>query len=116
MKELSPAESAKEDGNAAFKKGDLPAALTAYTQALEKDPTMLVAANNRAMVNIRMQQFGDAEKDCNMVCGEHSNLQWHTAALQLCSFALGGCRHLYHSASLLNHHHHQLHCHLTTSA
>lgn len=28
---------------------------------------MVVAANNRALVNIRMQRFGDAEADCNMV-------------------------------------------------
>jgi hypothetical protein len=67
IKELSPAESAKEDGNAAFKKGDLPAALAAYTLALERDPSMVVAANNRALVNIRMQRFGDAEKDSNTV-------------------------------------------------
>jgi len=67
VRELSPAEAAKEDGNAAFKRGDLPAALAAYTLALEKDPALTVAANNRAMVNLRMQRFGDAESDCNLV-------------------------------------------------
>lgn len=67
VRELSPAEAAKEDGNAAFKRGDLPAALAAYTLALEMDPALMVAANNRAMVNLRMQRFGDAESDCNLV-------------------------------------------------
>lgn len=64
---LSPAEAAKEDGNVAFKKGDLNGALAAYSSALEKDPTLVVAANNRALINIRMQRFGDAEADCDMV-------------------------------------------------
>mmetsp|Transcript_13814 Transcript_13814/g.37338 ORF Transcript_13814/g.37338 Transcript_13814/m.37338 type:complete len:341 (+) Transcript_13814:39-1061(+) len=73
IRELSPAEAAKEDGNAAFKRGDLPSALAAYTLALERDPAMVVAANNRALVNIRMKRFGDAESDCNMVLQHEPN-------------------------------------------
>lgn len=80
VRELSPAEAAKEDGNAAFKRGDLPAALAAYTLALERDPTMVVAANNRALVNIRMERFGDAESDSNMVgCNSLPSLSFSSA-------------------------------------
>jgi Flp pilus assembly protein TadD len=68
MQELSPAESAKEDGNAAFRCGNLEGALQAYSRVLELDAGMLLAANNRALVLLRLGQPGEAEVDLNKVC------------------------------------------------
>ena len=65
--ELSPAESAKEDGNTAFKRGDLEGALAAYSRSLELDAHALQAANNRALVLLRLGRAGEAEADCNRV-------------------------------------------------
>ncbi|GAB4815123.1 hypothetical protein N2152v2_002169 [Parachlorella kessleri] len=67
VRELSPAEAFKEDGNAAFKRGDWPAAIAAYSKALEASPCMLPALNNRALALLKLQQWQQAEADCSAV-------------------------------------------------
>ena len=67
FKELTPAESAKEDGNVAFKKGDYLEAISLYSKALALDENMLVARNNRAMAHLKVGQWEDARIDCENV-------------------------------------------------
>ncbi|CAL5225626.1 g8481 [Coccomyxa viridis] len=63
--ELTPAEAARESGNAAFKKGDLQKALELYTEAVEQDRSMAAAYSNRALVNLKLGQAAAAEADAN---------------------------------------------------
>lgn len=72
VQELSPADAAREEGNAAFKRGDLPAALHAYTTALREageggSKCSVAAANNRALVLLKLGRHTEAEADCNTV-------------------------------------------------
>lgn len=67
VQELSPAQSSKEDGNAAFKRGDYEQAVSHYTRALGLDPLLTAARNNRAMALINLQRYAEAEQDCSGV-------------------------------------------------
>jgi hypothetical protein len=67
IRELTPAEAAKEEGNAAFKKGDWAAAVAGYTRALEHEPGMVVALNNRAMALLKLEKWAEAEADAAAV-------------------------------------------------
>lgn len=69
VRELSPAEAAKEEGNAAFKRGDWANAVGHYTQAVEFDPHMLPALNNRAMALLKLERWQEALEDCQTVLG-----------------------------------------------
>ncbi|BGP34552.1 hypothetical protein JCM10296v2_006374 [Rhodotorula toruloides] len=52
---LSPeAEAAKEEGNAAFKKGDFEAAKVAYTKAIELAPNSFVLLGNRSLTALKL--------------------------------------------------------------
>lgn len=42
-------------------------ALKCYSRALELDPSMLVALNNRAMVHLKLGSAAEAEQDCILV-------------------------------------------------
>ncbi|KAG2482944.1 hypothetical protein HYH03_018169 [Edaphochlamys debaryana] len=64
VRELTPAEAAKEEGNAAAKRGDWAAAAEAYGAALAADPSLLAAANNRALAFLRLGRSEEAEADC----------------------------------------------------
>ena len=77
VRELTPAEAAKDDGNAAFKPGDWDGAVAAYTQALELDPQLTAARNNRAMALLKQGRWEEAEADstaggCSCRAGLHS--------------------------------------------
>ncbi|EFN56519.1 hypothetical protein CHLNCDRAFT_51491 [Chlorella variabilis] len=67
VRELTPAEAAKDEGNNAFKRGDWRGAMEQYTRALELEPGMVAALNNRAMARLKMQQWAEAEADCSAV-------------------------------------------------
>lgn len=62
VRELTPAEAAKDEGNNAFKRGDWRGAMEQYTRALELEPGMVAALNNRAMARLKMQQWAEAER------------------------------------------------------
>uniref|UniRef100_A0A7R9VTC5 Uncharacterized protein n=1 Tax=Chlamydomonas euryale TaxID=1486919 RepID=A0A7R9VTC5_9CHLO len=67
VRELTPAEVEKEEGNAAVKRGDWDAALQRYTAALELDPGLTAARNNRALALIKLKRYAEAEADCDAV-------------------------------------------------
>ncbi|PRW61388.1 SUMO-activating enzyme subunit 2 [Chlorella sorokiniana] len=67
VRELTPAEAAKEEGNAAFKLGDMQAAVDHYSRALELQPGQVAALNNRALARLKLQQWSEAEADCSAV-------------------------------------------------
>ena len=67
VRELTPAESAKDEGNAAFRRGDWAAAVEHYSRALELDPGLGTALNNRALCHIKLRQHAEAEADCSAV-------------------------------------------------
>ncbi|GAX74597.1 hypothetical protein CEUSTIGMA_g2045.t1 [Chlamydomonas eustigma] len=67
VRELSPAEIEKEEGNAAFKRGDWKAAIERYTSALTLDPKLIPALNNRALAALKLGMAKEAEIDCNLV-------------------------------------------------
>lgn len=52
--ELSAAEVEKEAGNDEFKAGRWEAAVAHYSAAIELDPTLVVAHNNRAMAHLKL--------------------------------------------------------------
>ncbi|GAO45881.1 hypothetical protein G7K_0127-t1 [Saitoella complicata NRRL Y-17804] len=56
---------AKNKGNTAFKKGEYEAALTFYSEAMILDPQDQVYPSNRAMTNLKLERWADAEEDCN---------------------------------------------------
>ncbi|KAL4446282.1 hypothetical protein ABPG77_003089 [Micractinium sp. CCAP 211/92] len=67
VRELSPAEAAKDEGNKAFKRGDWQEAATHYSRALELDPGMTAALNNRALCRCKLGQWAEAEADADGV-------------------------------------------------
>ncbi|GFR48092.1 hypothetical protein Agub_g9779, partial [Astrephomene gubernaculifera] len=67
VRELSPAEAEKEAGNAAVRSGDWAAAVARYSAALQLQPDMTSAANNRALALLRLGRHAEAEQDCGMV-------------------------------------------------
>lgn len=64
VRELTPAEAAKEEGNEAFKRGDWQQAVECYTRALEWSPDLPAALNNRALALLKLQRWQDAASDC----------------------------------------------------
>ncbi|KAL1927490.1 hypothetical protein VTP01DRAFT_3727 [Rhizomucor pusillus] len=56
---------AKEKGNALFQRQKFKEAIEQYTRAIELDPSCAVYFLNRAMANLKVKNFVDAEKDCN---------------------------------------------------
>lgn len=64
IRELTPAEAAKEHGNVAFKKGKWKEAVHHYTKAIELDSMMIPAWNNRAMTFLKLEKWEEALKDC----------------------------------------------------
>lgn len=52
-------------GNVAFKAGKYEDAIKHYTQAIEHDPDMVVAFNNRGMAYIKQDMFVEAEVDAS---------------------------------------------------
>jgi RNA polymerase II-associated protein 3 len=61
VRELTPAEAAKEEGNAAFRCGKWVAAAELYAQALNLDPNLVSAMNNRAMALLKLQRWDEAK-------------------------------------------------------
>lgn len=64
LRELTPAEAAKEEGNASFQQQKWDTAIEHYTKALQLDENMLPALNNRAMAYIKINKWEDALRDC----------------------------------------------------
>eukprot|EP00887_Chlorella_sp_A99_P000002 scaffold16.g2.t1 len=67
VKELTPAEAAKDRGNAAFKAGDWAAAADSYGEALALDGQLTAARNNRALALLKMERWGEAQADASQV-------------------------------------------------
>jgi tetratricopeptide (TPR) repeat protein len=65
--ELSPGEAAKEEGNEAFRRGAWEAAAAAYARALELEPGMPAALNNRAQALLKLGRWAEAEADAGAV-------------------------------------------------
>ena len=67
VRELTPAEAAKEEGNVVFKRGDWEAAARHYSTAIELEPQWVPALNNRAMTLLRLERWAQALADCETV-------------------------------------------------
>lgn len=52
-------------GNAYFKKGQYTQAIGEYNEALEKNPSYIVAYHNRSVAYTRLEQYDRAVNDCN---------------------------------------------------
>ncbi|KAK2080672.1 hypothetical protein QBZ16_000526 [Prototheca wickerhamii] len=63
----SPAETLKDEGNQAFKRGDFEKAVELYSSALEKDGTLVAARNNRAQALLNLERWPAAEADAAAV-------------------------------------------------
>ncbi|GBG63157.1 hypothetical protein CBR_g36926 [Chara braunii] len=60
------AEAAKEKGNAAFRENNFAKAVAYYTEAIKLDPKNPLYYNNRAMANLQLDNFREAEEDCSI--------------------------------------------------
>ncbi|KAG7673794.1 hypothetical protein Ndes2526B_g02735 [Nannochloris sp. 'desiccata'] len=69
VRDLTPAEAAKEEGNTAFKKGLWEEAIQYYTKAIHLDTLMIAAWNNRAMALLKLQRWEEALADSLAVLG-----------------------------------------------
>ena len=99
VRELTPAESAKEDGNIAFKKGKWEEAVAHYTRALKLEPMMLAAANNRAMAELKLGWWPLALDDCLFVLEQQpSNIK----ALLRAATAEKELEHIHQAKKYLN--------------
>ena len=65
------AEEYKEDGNAAFKRGDYKDAIAFYTRAHKSEPRFAIYLLNRAMASLKLYRWKDAELDCSAVLRKH---------------------------------------------
>jgi tetratricopeptide (TPR) repeat protein len=65
------AEEHKEDGNAAFRRGDFDDAITCYTAAHKSEPRLPLYLLNRAMAELKVNRFFEAERDCSAVLRKH---------------------------------------------
>ncbi|KAH8924888.1 hypothetical protein BT69DRAFT_1332614 [Atractiella rhizophila] len=61
----STAQSEKEKGKEAFKKGDYPLSIGHYTRAMQLDPKEATYPLNRAMAYLKLNKFHDASRDCD---------------------------------------------------
>jgi tetratricopeptide (TPR) repeat protein len=52
--EMDVADKLKEEGNAAFRQGNLPLALSLYNQAIQINPNHLLCFTNRSMVHLKL--------------------------------------------------------------
>ncbi|KAK9470324.1 uncharacterized protein V1510DRAFT_423446 [Dipodascopsis tothii] len=59
------AEAAREEGNAAFKNADWPAAVKAYTEMIKRAPADPRGYSNRAAAYAKLLSFPEAIKDCD---------------------------------------------------
>lgn len=66
-KEVAPAETAKDQGNEYFRKGEWDEAIQAYSMAIQLNPDLISAINNRAMASLKLQKYEDAIIDCTTV-------------------------------------------------
>ncbi|GMH39680.1 hypothetical protein BSKO_07578 [Bryopsis sp. KO-2023] len=65
-REEQEAEGLKEAGNKAFKEEKFEEAVMAYTEAIRRMPKKPMYYSNRAMAFIKLVQFSNAERDCNL--------------------------------------------------
>jgi len=57
------AEEIRKEGNAAFEKGDYPAAVKLYTEGLRRDPKAKAIYSNRCAAYIKLMEVPTALKD-----------------------------------------------------
>lgn len=65
------AEEHKEDGNAAFRRGDYEEAIECYTLAHKSEPRLPLYLLNRAMAELKVNRWVEAERDCTAVLRKH---------------------------------------------
>lgn len=65
------AEEHKEDGNTAFRRGDYDEAITCYTLAHKSEPRLPLYLLNRAMAELKVNRWYEAERDCTAVLRKH---------------------------------------------
>ncbi|KAI0706424.1 hypothetical protein C8Q76DRAFT_749579 [Earliella scabrosa] len=75
------AEREKEQGNTAFKKGDFAEAIARYKAAYEIEPEMPHYQLNLAAAYLKVQNYVEAEKACNLALGQHKSVKgyWRRA-------------------------------------
>ncbi|KDD77030.1 hypothetical protein H632_c36p1 [Helicosporidium sp. ATCC 50920] len=67
IKELTPSEAARAEGNEAAKKGDWKRAHAKYSESIELDRANLLSKNNRALACLRLELFEQAAQDASDV-------------------------------------------------
>ncbi|XP_038054486.1 RNA polymerase II-associated protein 3-like [Patiria miniata] len=65
QRRIQEANMEKDKGNALFKQGKYEPAVVCYTAGMEADPTNAILPANRAMANLKLERFEDAERDCD---------------------------------------------------
>jgi hypothetical protein len=65
------AEEYKEDGNHAFKRGEYESAVEFYTSAHKSEPRLPIYLLNRAMAELKLNRWDEAEMDCTAVLRKH---------------------------------------------
>ena len=65
------AEEYKEDGNAAFKRGNYEEAIELYTLAHKSEPRLPIYLLNRSMAELKLYRWDEAEMDCTAVLRKH---------------------------------------------
>lgn len=65
------AEEYKEDGNLSFKRGDYQEAVDLYTAAHKSEPRLPIYLLNRAMAELKLNRWDEAEMDCTAVLRKH---------------------------------------------
>lgn len=86
LRELTPAEVEKEEGNTCFARQDWTAALDHYSRAIQHDDMLLAARNNRAMTYLKLHNWEAARHDTDTLLelqpGNVKALMRRAAALQ----------------------------------
>lgn len=65
------AEEHKEDGNIAFRRGEYEEAIACYTAAHKSEPRLPIYLLNRAMAELKVNRWYEAEMDCTSVLRKH---------------------------------------------
>ncbi|KAL7420289.1 hypothetical protein Q5752_005258 [Cryptotrichosporon argae] len=65
MVDRAASERARAEGNAAFRQGKWALSIAHYTRAAALDPTDGVPLTNRAQARLKLEQYEDAERDCD---------------------------------------------------